>query len=1056
MDLKHIMKIAGQKIVFALVVLLMSVVSEVNVNAATGPIKVKVSNKPVEPFYSANSRTEGEVVYQPTISYLSPLKKAPITFTSLNATWEQNAPEGTSVEVAVRFMQSNGLTDWYVLDGELENKLMRNLGSDSEPEDLPVGKSKPYAFISTNASTALQYRIILKTSNVNETPEFQNLNLTYITSGDLNVTQQLAVQTRKVKRETVFVDHHEDIPDEIDSDAILGTGKLVAAAEKPLVNPTLKINKPVVKKPLPKIPTATSNLQVISRSEWGADESLRLYNEETNTDPVLVKLDPDFYDKYADELKERLRINTDDLGRTLTWPLSYPEKVSKIIVHHTATTKHLDDPARAIRDIYYWHSVKKGWGDIGYNYIIDQQGNIYEGRFGGEGVIGAHAGPGNTGSIGIALLGEYEQTSPPESAITSLTNLIREKAKLYQIDTEGNSLFRGKNYPNIMGHRDIMSTACPGQKVYDLLPLVRKMAKVDFSNSTVNNSGFNFGFKSTPLLNSLQTNAKKKILLTLENTGKTTWPKGTYFQVENNDAARALLKNPQKILSSALASEVKPGGAAKIEILLNSTSKSGNGLIQIFPVVAGKKANTYLSFPLAVNEPAPKAKYDYQLTALNYQPQNYQPGQTITATIKLKNTGISPWQKTGENKLTLGADKPRDHQSVLLSKPSNRLANLNENLVMSGQSATFTVSLTVPKEPGIYRTYFTPVVEGVAWMANRDTYLELKVGNSTQVKVTGVDLGVNRAEKPVSTTTPSGGSNINIASKPLDVSKSPRNIRVDLSYRGNPVTISGSGKFALEEGRKRLATFNADEKVQVQYLNGQFQVRHAEREWTVSSRPRFVPLVGTIMRIDNWERRNTWGDKANNNEFRGVLEVLLYNNELHVINELPLEDYLKGIAEESSNAPIDKIKTIMVIARTYARFYLEVAEKFPGAPFDLNDDPNYSQKYLGYSFEKRSPVTAKVAAETAGEYVTYQGKLIKTPYFSKSDGKKTISAKEKWGWTDAPWLVSVDDTVCQSTAFWGHGVGLSGCGATALAKQGKDYQQIIKYYYPGVEITKTK
>jgi len=143
----------------------------------------------------------------------------------------------------------------------------------------------------------------------------------------------------------------------------------------------------------------------------------------------------------------------------------------------------------------------------------------------------------------------------------------------------------------------------------------------------------------------------------------------------------------------------------------------------------------------------------------------------------------------------------------------------------------------------------------------------------------------------------------------------------------------------------------------------------------------------------------------------------------------------------------------MVIARTYARFYMDVAQKFPGAPFDLTDDPSNSQKYTGYSYEKRAEKIAQMAAATAGQYVTYQGKLIKTPFFSRSDGKKTKSAKDNWGWTDAPFLIAVDDSLCKSTEFAGHGVGLSGCGATAMANLGKTYQEIIKYYYTGTEVT---
>ena len=62
------------------------------------------------------------------------------------------------------------------------------------------------------------------------------------------------------------------------------------------------------------------------------------------------------------------------------------QKIKKIIIHHTATSK-IDDPEASVRAIYYYHAVSRGWGDIGYNYIVDQNGKVYEGRYGGDGVV---------------------------------------------------------------------------------------------------------------------------------------------------------------------------------------------------------------------------------------------------------------------------------------------------------------------------------------------------------------------------------------------------------------------------------------------------------------------------------------------------------------------------------------------------------------------------------------------------------------------------------------------------------------------------------------------
>ena len=90
--------------------------------------------------------------------------------------------------------------------------------------------------------------------------------------------------------------------------------------------------------------------------------------------------------------------------------------------------------------------------------------------------------------------------------------------------------------------------------------------------------------------------------------------------------------------------------------------------------------------------------------------------------------------------------------------------------------------------------------------------------------------------------------------------------------------------------------------------------------------------------------------------------------------------------------------------------------------------------------------------DTVGQVLTYNGKLIKAPYFSSDDGK-TKSAFEVWGW-DEPYLVSVDDPYCKGKPLSGHVVGMSGCGAHGMAENGSTYKEILKYYYKNIEITK--
>jgi len=172
---------------------------------------------------------------------------------------------------------------------------------------------------------------------------------------------------------------------------------------------------------------------IISRAAWGADESL------------------------------------------WDWPAEY-RPVRKFVVHHTATPNGDLDPAATVRAIYYYHAVTRGWGDIGYNYLIDTEGRIYEGRRGGEGVVGGHAKQYAWGSIGFSFIGNYEEAPLPRPAEDSAVELIAWKGNLHFVDPRGEGFFIDQDLPNVMGHRDGSQTTCPGSYAYARLPAIRLAA----------------------------------------------------------------------------------------------------------------------------------------------------------------------------------------------------------------------------------------------------------------------------------------------------------------------------------------------------------------------------------------------------------------------------------------------------------------------------------------------------------------------------------------------------------------------------------------------------
>jgi hypothetical protein len=187
-------------------------------------------------------------------------------------------------------------------------------------------------------------------------------------------------------------------------------------------------------------PTLDGAPGIISRAGWGADESYRYYN-----------------------------------GKEI-WPADY-QSVTKIVIHHTATRNDEADPAATVRGIYRYHAVSRGWGDIGYNFLVDRNGNIYEGRAGGEDVIGGHVGDYNPGTCGIALVGDYTSTAISAGAQEALAKLLAWKCGRKGISPTGASNFDDlTNLPNVAGHRDLMATSCPGDSLYKVLPAIRNLA----------------------------------------------------------------------------------------------------------------------------------------------------------------------------------------------------------------------------------------------------------------------------------------------------------------------------------------------------------------------------------------------------------------------------------------------------------------------------------------------------------------------------------------------------------------------------------------------------
>jgi len=206
---------------------------------------------------------------------------------------------------------------------------------------------------------------------------------------------------------------------------------------------------------------------VIPRSGWGADESIRF----------------------------------DSLGEERWTRAFYP--LQKLVVHHTAGANNDPNPAATVRAIYQFHAVTLGWGDIGYNYLIDAAGRVYEGRYtrdywngtiptgddaAGDVVESGHALHHNPGSMGISLLGNFTSQLPTNAAQASLVRMLAWASATHGIDPTGSSTYVNPatgttiTTMNITGHRDYQNTGCPGAAFYALMPSIRSAVAAEIAN----------------------------------------------------------------------------------------------------------------------------------------------------------------------------------------------------------------------------------------------------------------------------------------------------------------------------------------------------------------------------------------------------------------------------------------------------------------------------------------------------------------------------------------------------------------------------------------------
>ena len=391
-------------------------------------------------------------------------------------------------------------------------------------------------------------------------------------------------------------------------------------------------------------------------------------------------------------------------------------------------------------------------------------------------------------------------------------------------------------------------------------------------------------------------------------------------------------------------------------------------------------------------------------------------GGTVNASLTVTNEGSVTWEPGGPDPVALSY---RWKGSLPSSGTIDGVAFPLPGLLRPGQSVSLNVSIPAPEIGGQYTLIWDPRVGG-RWMSELGQVSgEATVvigGNVPSIRVAIIELGPDNDEDERATVS---------ATAPFQIT-----------------TLSGAV----------IAALSAGERVALDYEGAQIRLTLPGQE------PRIVPEPisirtepGFLMIVDEIQPGNL---------YRGDLEFR-YSDVLEsawLINILPLNDYLAGLIEQGEEAPWESLKASVITFRSYAlavRARLEIKQF---EPFDIaastTHTPSYFTRhmfYRGFVRELDGPRMRDAIQATRGQVITFRGEIIEAPFFTQAGGYTISHEDAGWG-SPRAWAPGVDDPVSAGDWFIGHGVGMPLQSANKLAALGYAAEQIIKFYFIGVDI----
>lgn len=555
---------------------------------------------------------------------------------------------------------------------------------------------------------------------------------------------------------------------------------------------------------------------------------------------------------------------------------------------------------------------------------------------------------------------------------------------------------------------------------------------------------------------------KTVVSVTYQNTGATTWSKDSKSYVSmytyepkyrNSVFATAAWIAPDQVTRLPVAS-VKKSGTVTFKIPVTAPTKVGtytevfqlaaedtawikNSLVKITFVVEKPTVRTTSKGTTATPTPVVATESHVARRLIQSAPmEGVVGGQDLVFRVGFKNIGKTTWQtRTIQSVVTHFAENSTSTPVSAFAHSSwvdgIRARVSVEGTIAPGQLDLIDFTFRAPARAGHYTAQF-----------------QYTVGDSP------VDGGLIEIPVTVTTDAPIVSDAVGFGGQ-VQLPSEPR-IRVGVSKVEAPLRVRSVMDYNIVDGSGAvLGTLPANTIATLSYTSstGVYAIAAPGVAFESQTFLRLEPITpGSYFELVDRKDGVTWNKTLNHNTFRDTFELRysVANKMTWFINELPIEQYVAGVAETSENVPVEFQKALMIAVRTYAYTAMDAGTKHKDRNYDV--DATYDQVYKGYAREQYfKKVTAAVNA-TRGQLVTYNDQAVVTPYYSRSDGR-TRDWTEVWGGKAKPWLVSVKAEYDKGKTMWGHGVGMSATDAMLRAdREGLTYQQLLQYYYTGTTV----